>query len=485
MLTSKKNVGWLSILFTLFYIWAELTFNLGLVDFLNSKNTEMDTFSQLETFGRILSSVGFALIAYKLIGLAVKKKVALMGIAAVFGIGVYFVQSVVFEKILDDMSPEQSLSAYAFGVYRNLNLNNQVTLNILKGEDKHYDNAINSMLGVLVTNDSVEKNVTKTVRGFFHAENNLDQKLLGNIYDEIQITVPNVDKYWGIYAVESRRFDNYRGLGKNIYRKRFVDEIGLPPSLSKAEFEKALTAKMSAGNELKGVVIIPANDDLKMSALKIGDIPENLNKKQWVAYVNNHVNKALDKMEFKEANVKSLPHSREIISSVVITPIAIILSMLALMLNICSLVINACAFMGKLAIVPGVVTAGLFMWFINSWSYNPYSLNPMLNKLIGSEAKITKMFEGYTAMIHNVAIDDSNPNTYKIIRLEKPKMPDTSKMMKDFDKKMENLKNINVEESAGAKKMDSISQEIKVDMKEFEKNENYYGELNKANPYAK
>ena len=52
------QAGIFLISFSIIYILAELSFNLGLIDFLSSKNTEMDTFHTLETFGRILSSLG-------------------------------------------------------------------------------------------------------------------------------------------------------------------------------------------------------------------------------------------------------------------------------------------------------------------------------------------------------------------------------------------------------------------------------------------
>ena len=54
-------------IFSLVYIFLEITFNLGLIDFINSKNTEISTFNKLETLGRVLSSIGFSLFITKLL----------------------------------------------------------------------------------------------------------------------------------------------------------------------------------------------------------------------------------------------------------------------------------------------------------------------------------------------------------------------------------------------------------------------------------
>lgn len=492
---NKNTIAIGSVLFTALYIFAELTFNLGLVDFLNSKNTEMDTFKSLETFGRLLSSVGVGLLVVKLACFIYRKinkqevietsfkAVVFMLTAIVFYLG----QTSIFNSILNNMSQEQSLNAYAFGVYRNLNLNNQINLKVLKNENKEYDDVIVSMLGVLTTNPNLEKEVTNSVKSFFYAENNLDQKLIGRIYDEMQFKMPNVDKYWGIYAVESRRYESYNGYNKESYRKKFQEQIGMPPSLSKKEFENRLKSKMMGDkSSLNSIVIVPANEALKMKSLKIGDIPEGLNRKSWINYVNNHINSALEKSRFKKENVHSLPHSREIISSVVITPIAVIISMIALFLNICTLITSLSAPLGKLAVIPGVLTAGLFALFINNWSYNPYHLNENLNKLIGSETKLVKMFNGYRGVIHNMFVNDNNPNQYQLIRLEKPKMPDMSNMKADLDAKFASLKKTgDIEDISQVKILDKAAEQIKVDINELEKNKYYYGELNKKNPYVK
>ena len=60
-------------IFSLVYIFLEITFNLGLIDFINSKNTEISTFNKLETLGRVLSSIGFSLFITKLLLSALNK----------------------------------------------------------------------------------------------------------------------------------------------------------------------------------------------------------------------------------------------------------------------------------------------------------------------------------------------------------------------------------------------------------------------------
>lgn len=467
--------------FSVLYILAELTFNLGLVDFLSSKNTEMESFQTLETFGRILSSLGIALFISKIVNMFKIERVWTYGVFAISCVLSYSAQTLVFEKILDNMTQEQKLSAYAFGVYRNLNLNNQTNLKILNGKDKDYDDVVNSMFGLFTTIPETEKKIVNSVTSFFKAENTMDVNQLGKIYDEINITLPNLDEYWKLYYIESRRFENYTGLFKKQYRENFEKSIGMPPSLTKTEFEKRLKKDSNSLNELNKVVLIPAKPEFKMNELKLGDIPENLNKQQWIAYVNNHINTAIERNSFSAKNVDSLPHSRNIISSVVITPIAVVLSLIALFMNIV-LFIARWTKIGATLFFGAIVALGL------SSSYNPYNLNKTMNAFVGLETHVVKTMSIYRNIIHSLFVNDNNPNPYKIIRIEKPTLPKMDNLKNELDNKFKELKatgnSVDTQSNNQMDAFNKITQQIKVDDNKIE-DPNYYGELRKNNPYMK
>lgn len=470
------------IAFSIIYIIAELTFNLGLIDFLSSKNTEMDTFHTLEMFGRALSSLGIALFLSKIVLLFKKAdKIWSYGVFALSLVIVFAGQTFIFNKILDNMTQEQKLNAYAFGVYRNLNLNEQTSLKVLNGEDKTYDEVVNSMFGLFTTVPQVETNIVNSVKGFFKAENTMDINTLGKIYDEINFTLPNIDEYWKLYYIESRRYENYRGLFQKQYRQNFEKSVGMPPSLSKVEFEKRLKGASSSIQEFNKVVLIPANTEFKMPALHLGDIPEGLNKQQWISFVTKHIDTAIEKSSFSAKNVDGLPHSRNIISSVVITPIAVVLSLVALFMNIVLFV----ARWSKIG--AGIVFAAILGLTFTSGSYNPYKFNPNINYFIGLETKVVNVFGFYKNIIHSLFVNDNNPNPYKIIKIEKPKLPDMGNLKKELDSKFKELRSTgntaDGQNSQAMQTFNNINQQIKVDDQRMT-DPNYYGEIRKANPYV-
>lgn len=148
-------------IFSLVYIFLEITFNLGLIDFINSKNTEISTFNKLETLGRVLSSIGFSLFITKLLLSALNKinKYAASIFFVLFASAFYIGETIIFNKIVDNLTPQQKFYSYTFGVYRNLSLNGQVEQKILKGDEPTYDKVINSMLGILASKDNIADSV--------------------------------------------------------------------------------------------------------------------------------------------------------------------------------------------------------------------------------------------------------------------------------------------------------------------------------------
>lgn len=477
MLNNKYLMTSFAFIFSVIYIFLEITFNIGLIDFINSKNTEIDVFQNLERLGRILASLGFALFTIKLLKNMFKKMnnlIVTLGFI-LLAIGFYNIQTIVFNRILDNMNSEQKLLAYNIGVHRTLSLNGQINLSLLNKEDPVYDSIVNSMI-FLLNNDKNQTLIQKSNEDFFNIHYEIDKKMFGNIYDKLKSVNSNekFHEYYKIYKIESKRYENSNDLFKNKYKENFIKTIGLEPSLSESEFVKQLKEQQlkKSGIDLKNIVIIPENKTIGLKALKLGDIPSDLTKDQWINFVNNHIEKALESVKLNMENVKDLPYSHNIISSVVITPIAIVLSLASIILNIGLLI-------GKrYPLLTGFWFAIVMTNFI-LFSYNPYNLNPVINKTIGVEKTLLSLTKPYKDFIHKTFVNDNNVPTFKVIRIEKPKMPKVEDRNQEINTLFEKLKNNNNQIDNS-----KINENMYVDDNKINE-KNYYGELNKKNPYAK
>lgn len=477
MLNNKYLMTLFAFIFSVIYIFLEITFNIGLIDFINSKNTEIDVFQNLERLGRILASLGFALFTIKLLKSMFKKMnnvIVTLGFI-LLAIGFYNIQTMAFNRILDNMNAEQKLLAYNIGVHRTLSLNGQINLSLLNKEDPVYDSIVNSMI-FLLNNDKNQTLIQKSNEDFFNIHYEIDKKMFGNIYDKLESVNSNekFHEYYKIYKIESKRYENSNDLFKNKYKENFIKTIGLEPSLSESEFVKQLKEQQlkKSGIDLKNIVIIPENKTIGLKALKLGDIPSDLTKDQWINFVNNHIEKALESVKLNMENVKDLPYSHNIISSVVITPIAIVLSLASIILNIGLLI-------GKrYPLLTGFWFAIVMTNFI-LFSYNPYNLNLVINKTIGVEKTLLSLTKPYKDFIHKMFVNDNNVPTFKVIRIEKPKMPKVEDRNQEINTLFEKLKNSNNQIDNS-----KINENMYVDDNKINE-KNYYGELNKKNPYAK
>lgn len=466
-----------SLAFSLVYIFLEITFNLGLVDFVNSRNTEINVFQGLETLGRALSSIGFALFIVKLFLKPLKKLYSLLPyIVFVVSVCVFYLsETVIFDKIIDNMSNQQKFDSYSLGVYRNLVLNGQLESTLFNHENNHYDEVVNSMI-VLINKNEVKEKINKDIQNFFKINYQVDAQSLGSIYDKIASVKSagseNMHDFYKLYYIESKRYENYHGLFKNKYKENFVKTIGIEPSLSEEEFNSAFKERQAQKQTINwdNIVIIPENKQIKMNSLTLGEIPKNLNKTQWIDFINQHINTAIDKLKFNADNINNLPHVKNIISSVIITPIAIILSLLSIILNISLL------FKGKIKVMILLSFAAIGGFY----TYNPYDIHSVLNKLVGLESRMVASLNPYRVFIHKAFVNDTNPNTFNIVKIEKPEMPD----MKEENDKAQKAFNDLIEKNNATESQVKKNDETYVDDKKMQQ-DNYYGELNKKNPYAK
>lgn len=471
----KKNSFWITFgfLFSVFYLVAELSFNLSLIDFLNSKNTEITTFQKLEYFGRVLSSLGFSLFITKLFLSHYKKTLSqklVVGFYVAIGILFYITQTLVFNAIVDNMSKEQKLSAYILGVYNNLNINSKVENLFDNNENdifiKNYNMSLSATIGLVAYNNKDFSNkVEKIVKEYFDIQSKIDYSFLGDLYDKINTMPQSLNDLWNIYVIESRRYENYSGIRKNQYKKKFIEKVGLPPSLNKESFIKELKESNQSYQSFLDSTIIPAYPKINLTELKIKDIPEGLSKEQWVDFVVNHYENALNKTQLIPNNIEHLPHSKNIISSIVITPIAIFISLIVFFLNFGIL-------LGKIRwwLNPTfcfIVVLGSFLW-----SYNPFYLNKIQNSLLGLESQVLTIFQPYSNKIHSFFINDEDPDLFNVIRIEKPSELDFSNFT-DFN----DLHEFTIVDK-------TLNNTYAIDENKVN-NKNYYGEIDKNNPYFK
>lgn len=476
-----KRIGWFSILFTIIYLFLEITFNIGLVDFINSKNTEISTFNKLETLGRILSSVGLSLFLINLIKVNnYKYKIFAFLILAP---SLYFTQNYVFNKIVDGMSNESKLAAYSLGVYRNIYINHEDKdgdkdfINVFTSKDEKYNEIVNSMIGVMLYNKDSKDQVDSYIKNFFKLNMSIKNEDLEDVYDKIS-KVENEDKLndmWKRYVIESKRYNNYNGFFKQEYHKKFVENIGIEPNLSKDQFISYIKSKNTDSQKIGNIAIVPENKSLGISALYLKDIPENLNKEQWVNYIQNYISKSIENVSYNSDNIDRLPHSKAIINSVIIVPIAIILSLLSILLNI-GILFSAIS--RKISLI----WFGLSVIFFVSLMFisNYYSLPKLMNGFIGFEKNYISLLSSYRSKIHNKFINDENPNHEDIIVIKKPVIPDLQKNYDQLDKKFEEFNKMTAEFDKGEQNKDS---DLKIDDDKLN-DKGYYGEVNKVNPYT-
>lgn len=479
MTQNIKRIGFFSILFTLIYLFLEITFNIGLIDFINSKNTEINTFNKLETLGRILSSAGLSLFLiniFKIQNILVKIITFL-----ILAIAIYFTQNYFFNKIVDDLPNETKLAAYSLGVYRNIYINHDDKndnsfVDIYTSKDSKYNEVVNSMIGIMLYNKENKDKVDNYVENFFKLNLSVKSEDLSEVYEKLS-KVENEDKVndmWKRYVIESKRYNNYNGFFKKEYHKKFIENIGIEPNLSKEEFLNYLKSKNTESEKIGNIAIVPENKSVGIKPLYLKDIPTGLNKEMWVEYVQKYISGQIENVSYNEKNIDRLPHSRAIISSVIIVPIAIILSLASIILNIGILFT---AINKKIGILWYFIITIVFISLMFIGNY--YKLPRYANGFIGMEKGYISLLSPYRNKIHELFVNDVNPNYEDIIVIKKPVIPDLQKNYDQLDKKFEEFNKMTAEFDKG----DQVEKsDIKIEDDKLN-DKGYYGEVDKANPY--
>jgi hypothetical protein len=447
----------LFLIFTALYLFAEVTYNLGLVEFLASKNTTIDVCQNLENFGKALSAIGLSLILIKLIPTRFK------AVALVAFIPLLFVtETVAFNTLLDRLPAQAKVYGYFEGVYRNAVINGNIVdsrfqVNALTPQQKV------ALASIVILN---REQIPGKVNEFLFSK--LADDTVDGLFTNYDKLTSKIEPYYAVYALESKKYADASPIIKQRYLKVFEEKTqGIPPGLSQADFTTELAKRSPSYQQYANTVIIPGNPKLGIMELRAGAIPLGMNKAQFHDWVSGKYEEVLSHSRITEANIDKLPHSRDLVASVFIPPIAIALSLLSIILNATSLLAGLYK---PLAIVPLALVATAAVMATAS----PYVVPEWQNKAMAVESDLMAALAPYVSLIHRAFINDQHPDEANIIRIQKPKAVDFS----DIEKSMQSLKDDSNDE------LPKVDERLQVDTSRLNE-PGYFGQIRTSkNPYT-
>ncbi len=406
------------LIFTALYIFAELSYNLGFLEFLSSKNTEISVFDGLETLGKSISAIGLSLL---LVHLVKKHKVLAL---VVLIPSVFFLEGYIFQKIIDDMPEQSKVGAYYLGVYRNALINNNLSsVELSKG-------SVAKQKVQLADISILEKKSTKqSVDGFLYKK--LDEKSVDQFYGIYKQVSDKVDPYWGAYAIASKKFQNL----PQAVQQKAVGEFqaragGIPPGLSHKAFLDAVAKSNSGFGDYFNTVLVPANEKLGIEELKAGQIPLGLDRSAFGQFVNQKVSEVMRKSQISTDTVMNLPHANDVIGSVVIPPIAMLLSFMSMVFNsiLLAWALVGRNLVGKALVVLGSIGSAVVL--VMGSMASSYPTNAAWKTLLYAEEQLATYASGYMKVLHVVFINDEHPDETNIIHINSIGSVDTSSIEK-------------------------------------------------------
>ena len=276
----------LEILFTLFYVICEVIYNLGLVEFLTSKNTEIGVFEHLETFGKTLSSIGLSLVIIHLIKNPRAKIIAFALLVPLF----FTTEDVGFDKFVQGLSPEVKVAGYYSGVYRNAVINGSIQDDRFKELTPYNRVMLSNVMALGNDKASIQDKVAKLL---YQAP---DNSAVDQLYANYSNMTSAIEPYYATYAIESKRWDGYSGKAKQLIDQEFMKRTGgLPQGLNKEQFLQAVAAKSPSFQSFQDSVIVPRNTQLGIAGTKGKDIPLGMDKDQFNTFVKGKFAEILQK----------------------------------------------------------------------------------------------------------------------------------------------------------------------------------------------
>ena len=300
-----------------------------------------------------------------------------------------------------------------------------------------------------------------------------------------------IEPMYGYYAIESRKISEQK-----LFHDRYVAAFtkksgGIPPGLSKAEFNAAVQQQYPNLATYRETVAIPAQPAIGMPALTMGDIPPGLDQAGFEAFFHAHIDKARMARKDKSGDVEQLAQSKNLISSSFVPPLSMGLSLLSFGLNLAmalagaaSLVLwpvrkakgaaaailaaklgFAVAILGWMATRPPALSGAAGRW--QEVAASSSFAGAAWSKAINAEGAVLALAAPALPAIHRAFIDDSHPDQVKRVTVEKAQAVDLG----DLDQKIAEFKS--AAESAdtpGVVDPNFHADESKVDQK------GYYGE---------
>lgn len=452
------NINSATLAFTVVYIICEIIYNLGFVEFISSANTEISVYNRLEVFGKALASIGLALILVKLV-----KRYKVQAFVALVPC-LFAGQTFLFDYLVENLPADVKIKAYLSGVYRNASLNKTIV-------DERITNP-SSYNKVLVSNIALMKENQKQkeqVADIFKIA--IDSRIIDDYYENYSELNDRIGSYWSVYRIEDKRWSNYPAKIQERIDREFVKKSGgIPRGLSKPEFLERVAQNSPSYREYQDLVIVPGSEAFGIEEVKGRDIPMGLSKEQFRDFFNTRIEAAANRTALTADNVDNLPHSKELVSSVVIPPIALTLSFLSILLNGSVLLMG----LNRYLLVIPALAAGIVYY---TYEHNPYGLSEGFNKAVGLEATLHSSLKPVASIIKAISINDEHPNELEIVRIKKPAPIDFS----DLEKKFESLS------ADDMGNLPDVATNITADETRLEKDTTYFGEIrNKSgiNPYT-
>jgi hypothetical protein len=442
----KKNI----VIITVLYLLCEVVYNLGLVEFLTSKNTEISVYNMLEDFGKFLSSAGLTLIIVKFLNEDKHKLIAACALIPVF----FVTETVVFDHIVDNLSAKTKVEAYYAGVFRNGVLNGTI-----EGKSLAAPTPYNRVVLVDIASYGAGAAVRSSVDGLLYGAN---AKLeVDGLYQNYANLSERLNPLYDLYALESKKVADFKGRLADEATRRFeAKSHGIAPGLSRAQFFQALGRQSPSVARFNSTVFIASNEKLGIQGVKGSDLPLGMDKSAFAAFIHDQVAEASSKSRILESTVANLPYARELVASVVIPPIALLLSFCSIVLNSSVLLYS---FKKPLAFVLGVlVVVAAYMA-----GPNVYELREPIHRAVVLEASFYRALSPVASAIHASFINDSKPNMAEVIVVKKPEPI-------NFSDLAEQLQSMQREEVSGAPDVDP---RVHVDEARLKREGAYYGEL--------
>lgn len=447
----NKN-RYLFLAFTLFYLTCEIIYNVSLVEFLTSKNTEITVYNYLENFGKAISSVGFTIIFIKFI-----KNYKAKVVSALFIIPLFFsLETYAFNSMLNSISNEKKVSLYYSGLFRNAVINNTIP-ELNHGKMSPYNKVL--FANIIFARNSI--NMKLAVDEVFENKK-IDSNELYLNYEKMSNSIVPL---YELYALESRKIEDYKGkLGEEVVKRFTARSGGITPGLSKEEFYKAVSDKSSSMRKFNESVLIAKNEKLGIKGLIGKDLPLGMDRVAFEAFIHDQVEQVANAYKITPETVSKLPYSDELIASVVIPPIAIFLSYLSIMINTFILLVT---FRDKLKKIPAILFVVIITINMSIPRINLYNLDGLVNTALHAEERLFTNFIYVSQFMHSIFINDKNPNILDIVVVKKPEAINFD----DLKKSIDSMKNEEINT------MPQIDERIKVDVDRLNIDKSYFGEI--------